>query len=183
MISISGHLALFARALPSQVKLLITNNSFSSQVKLQITNNSFCIVQRAAAQSKTGIFRDFGVAEGPPGFQANNAFCIVQRAIAKSKTGFFRDYGVAETPPGFQAGWSDCMYFFLAFCSFCLLIWVFRVSFCTLEDQSLAQMSCREEVGVSFVVLGVLEPQIACHWLRSAAISRHLTNSVEWSLF
>jgi hypothetical protein len=27
-------------------------------------------VQRATAQSKTGIFRDFGVAEAPPGFQA-----------------------------------------------------------------------------------------------------------------
>jgi hypothetical protein len=30
----------------------------SSQVKLLITNNAFCIVQRATAQSKTGIFRD-----------------------------------------------------------------------------------------------------------------------------
>jgi hypothetical protein len=29
----------------------------SSQVKLLITNNSFCIVQRATAQSKTGIFK------------------------------------------------------------------------------------------------------------------------------
>jgi hypothetical protein len=27
-------------------------------------------VQRATAQSITGIFRDFGVAEAPPGFQA-----------------------------------------------------------------------------------------------------------------
>jgi hypothetical protein len=26
-------------------------------------------VQRATAQSKTGIFRDFGVAEAPPGFK------------------------------------------------------------------------------------------------------------------
>jgi hypothetical protein len=43
------------------------------------------------------------------------------------------DYGVAEAPPGFQAGWSDCMYFFLLFCSFWLLIWIFRVSFCTHE--------------------------------------------------
>jgi hypothetical protein len=41
----------------------------SSQVKLLITNDAFCIVQRATAQSKTGIFRDFGVAEAPPGFQ------------------------------------------------------------------------------------------------------------------
>jgi hypothetical protein len=42
----------------------------SSQVKLLITNNAFCILQRATAQSKTGIFRDYGVAEAPPGFQA-----------------------------------------------------------------------------------------------------------------
>jgi hypothetical protein len=42
----------------------------TSQVKLLITNNSFCVVQRATAQSKTGIFRDFGVAEALPGFQA-----------------------------------------------------------------------------------------------------------------
>jgi hypothetical protein len=84
----------------------------------------------------------------------NNAFCIVQRARAQSKTGIFRDYGVAEAPPGFQAGWSDCMYFFLLFLFTCLLIWVFRVSFCTHEGtlpyRSLAQMSCREEVGVFF---------------------------------
>jgi hypothetical protein len=39
-----------------------------SQVKLLITNNSFRIVQTATTQSKTGIFRDFGVAEAPPGF-------------------------------------------------------------------------------------------------------------------
>jgi hypothetical protein len=43
-------------------------------------------------------------------------------------------------------------------------------------------MSCREEVGVSFVVFGVLEAQVARHWFRSAAISRHLTNSVGRSL-
>jgi hypothetical protein len=44
--------------------------SKSSQVKLLITNNIFCIVQRATAQSKTGIFRYFGAAEASPGFQA-----------------------------------------------------------------------------------------------------------------
>jgi hypothetical protein len=48
----------------------------SSQVKLLITNNAFCIVQRAAAQSKTGIFRDFGVAEIFPGFQAGWSNCM-----------------------------------------------------------------------------------------------------------
>jgi hypothetical protein len=30
----------------------------------------FFIVQRATAQSKTGHFRDYGLAEAPPGFQA-----------------------------------------------------------------------------------------------------------------
>jgi hypothetical protein len=59
----------------------------------------------------------------------------VQRATAQSKTGFFRDYGVAEVPPGFQADWSDCMYFFSLFLFISLLIWVFRVSFCTHEQQ------------------------------------------------
>jgi hypothetical protein len=42
----------------------------SRQVKSLITNNSFCIVHRATAQSKTGTFRDNGVAKAPPGFQA-----------------------------------------------------------------------------------------------------------------
>jgi hypothetical protein len=48
----------------------------SNQVKLLITNNAFCIVQRATAQSKTGIFRDCGVAEAPPGFQAGWSNCM-----------------------------------------------------------------------------------------------------------
>jgi hypothetical protein len=61
------------------------NNSFSkyhlgqlfrSQVNLLITNNAFCIVQRATAQSKTGIFRGYGVAEAPPGFQAGWSDCV-----------------------------------------------------------------------------------------------------------
>jgi hypothetical protein len=46
------------------------------QVELLITNNAFCIVQRAAAQSKTGIFRDYGVAEAPPWFQASWPDCM-----------------------------------------------------------------------------------------------------------
>jgi hypothetical protein len=33
-------------------------------------------VQRATAQSKTGIFRDFGVAEAPSGFQAGWYDCM-----------------------------------------------------------------------------------------------------------
>jgi hypothetical protein len=39
-----------------------------SQVKLLITNNPFYIVQKATAQSKTGVFRGCGVDEAPPGF-------------------------------------------------------------------------------------------------------------------
>jgi hypothetical protein len=42
--------------MPCEVKLLIANN------------NSFCIVQRATARSKTGIFRGYGAAEASPGF-------------------------------------------------------------------------------------------------------------------
>jgi hypothetical protein len=48
----------------------------SNQVKLLITNYAFCIVQRATKQSKTGIFRDSGVAEAPPGFQAGWSDCM-----------------------------------------------------------------------------------------------------------
>jgi hypothetical protein len=33
-------------------------------------------VQRATAQSKTGIFHDYGVAEVPPGFQAGWFGCM-----------------------------------------------------------------------------------------------------------
>jgi hypothetical protein len=33
-------------------------------------------VQRAAAQSKTGMFRDDGEAEAPPGFQAGWSDCF-----------------------------------------------------------------------------------------------------------
>jgi hypothetical protein len=33
-------------------------------------------VQRATAQSKTGILRDYGVAEAPPGFQAGWSDCM-----------------------------------------------------------------------------------------------------------
>jgi hypothetical protein len=55
----------------SQVKSQVK----SSQVKLLITNKAFCIVQRATAQSKSGIFLDCGVAEAPPGFQAGWSDC------------------------------------------------------------------------------------------------------------
>jgi hypothetical protein len=48
----------------------------SSQVELLITNNSFFIVPRATAQSKTGMFRGYGEAEAPPGFQAGWSDCM-----------------------------------------------------------------------------------------------------------
>jgi hypothetical protein len=112
----------------------------------------------------------------------NNAFFIVQIATAQSKTGIRRDYGVAEAPPGFQAGWSDCMYFFLSFLFILFVHLVFPCNVCTHEGilpyRSSAQMSCCGEVGVSFIALGILEPQIERHRFRSAAISRHLKTSV-----
>jgi hypothetical protein len=37
---------------------------------MHVANNAFFIVQRATAQSKSGFFCDYGVAEAPPGFQA-----------------------------------------------------------------------------------------------------------------
>jgi hypothetical protein len=46
------------------------------QVKLQITNDAFCIVQRAIAQSKTGSYCGYGVAEDPSFFKASWPGCI-----------------------------------------------------------------------------------------------------------
>jgi hypothetical protein len=63
----------------SQVRVESRNEvgvGWSSQVKLLITNNAFCIVQRATAQSITGFFRDYGVAEAPPGFQSGWFDCM-----------------------------------------------------------------------------------------------------------
>jgi hypothetical protein len=55
--------------------------------------------------------------------------------------------------------WSTSGFSSRLVCSFCLLVWVFHVSFCTHEGtspyQSCAHMSFRGEVCVSFVVLGV----------------------------
>jgi hypothetical protein len=54
---------------------------------------------------------------------------------------------------------------FLILCPFQMLIWNFRASFCsyvgTLPHLSSAKMPCWEEVGVSFVALGILELQTA----------------------
>jgi hypothetical protein len=59
---------------PKEIRMSYHKNPV--QVKLLITNYEFFIVQRATAQSKTGIFRDYGVAEAPPGFQAGWSDCI-----------------------------------------------------------------------------------------------------------
>jgi hypothetical protein len=78
------------------------HDACTSQVKSLITNYALYIVRRATAHSKTGSFRDYGVAEAPPGFQAGwsdcmnrslhvkittrnqkNAFCIVQTDRAR----------------------------------------------------------------------------------------------------
>jgi hypothetical protein len=43
-------------------------------------------------------------------------------------------------------------------------------------------MPCREEVGVSFIALEILEKRRAHNRLRSSAISRHLTSALGRSL-
>jgi hypothetical protein len=48
----------------------------TSQVRSLTANNTFFIEQRATAQSRTGIFRDYGKAEAPPGFQAGWSDCM-----------------------------------------------------------------------------------------------------------
>jgi hypothetical protein len=92
-------------------------------------------------------------------------FALCKEQQHSQKQDFFLDYGVAETRSGFQAGWSDCVYSFSFFCSFCLLIWNFRIIFCTHEStlpyRSSAQFSCGEGVGVSSFALDILEPQTA----------------------
>jgi hypothetical protein len=63
------------------------------------------------------------------------------------------------------AGLTEFIFLLFSLCSFCLLIWNFCISFCTHEGtspyRSSAQMPCREEVGVSFFALDILEPQTA----------------------
>jgi hypothetical protein len=53
-----------------------TGANYAFQVKLLITNNTFRIVQRATAQSKTGTFRGYGVADATQGFQAGWSDCM-----------------------------------------------------------------------------------------------------------
>jgi hypothetical protein len=58
---------------------------------------------------------------------------------------------------------SEFSIFTLEFVSFANLVWNFRVSLYAFEGtvpyQNSAQMSCREEVGVFFVALGILKSQ------------------------
>jgi hypothetical protein len=84
----------------------------------------------------------------------SNAFCIVQRATAQTKQEIFVVMVLLKLLRFFKpAGLTE--YIFLFLCSFHLLIWNYRVSFYTYEgavsSRSSAQVSCREEVGVSFV--------------------------------
>jgi hypothetical protein len=91
----------------------------------------------------------------------------VQRATALQNMYFFLDFGVAEASPGFQAGWSDCMYFFLSFCSFCLLIWSLRVSFCTHKGT----LPYRSQVKSSQVKL-LITNNAFCIMQRATALSK-----------
>jgi hypothetical protein len=80
----------------------------------------------------------------------------------------FHVYGVAEASPFFlNTSWSYSMYFFSSFVRFICPFGISEEFSCTDEGavshRSSAQMSCREEVGDSFVALGILEPQTARH--------------------
>jgi hypothetical protein len=76
--------------------------------------------------------------------------------------------------------------FFFCLCSFQLLVWNLKESFCscngTVPYRSSAQMLCREESVVSVVALSILVVQTELHRFRSAVIARHLANSVKRSL-
>jgi hypothetical protein len=75
-------------------------------------------------------------------------------------------YGEAEAPRFFNpASLTVCIFSLSLFFLFAHLD--FRVRFCIYEGtvpyRSSAQMSCREDAGVSFVALGILEVQTARH--------------------
>jgi hypothetical protein len=48
----------------------------ASQVKLLITDNAFSLCKEQQHIRKQDFFRDFGVAEAPPGFQAGWSDCM-----------------------------------------------------------------------------------------------------------
>jgi hypothetical protein len=105
-------------------------------------------VQRATAQSKTGFFRDCGVAEAPPGFQAGWSDCVYFFLF------LFVLFAYLEFP-----------------CNFCTRKGM-------LPYRSSAQMPCREEVGILFAALGIFETQTARYGFRSTVITHHLKNAV-----
>jgi hypothetical protein len=93
----------------------------SSQVKLLITNNSFCIFQRATAHLKKRIFRDCGIAEAPPGFQADwsdcvcisLSFCSKFSLIWRFPCKFLYSWGyiaVSKLSPDFLSGGGRCLF-------------------------------------------------------------------------
>jgi hypothetical protein len=82
-------------------------------------------------------------------------FRIVQSATAHLKKRIFCGYNATEAASVFQVGWSNCLYFsFFVFfnCSFGFLT-IFTYEG-TVPYRSSAQMSCREQIGVSFVAIG-----------------------------
>jgi hypothetical protein len=135
-------------------------------------------VQRATAQSITENFRDCGVAKAPPDFQAGWSDCMYFFFTAKMIWYLLRrDWCFTVFKPAGINAWT---YFPSLSCSIPNL--KFPSDFCTHEVavpyRSSAQMSFWNEGGVSFVALGPVESQLARHWLRSAAWSRHLTHSL-----
>jgi hypothetical protein len=56
--------------------LMLICNSLLIAKSSRVESHAFCIVQRAMAQSKTGYFRGYGVAEAPLIFQAGWSACM-----------------------------------------------------------------------------------------------------------
>jgi hypothetical protein len=108
------------------------------------------------------------------------AMCTEQRR--SRKTGIFRGCGFFMKLLQFSTQLVWLCEFLLFLYSSRLPMGNFRARFCTHENtvshRSSAEMSCRGEVGVSFVALGILKRQTARHWFRSAVISRRFSNVV-----
>jgi hypothetical protein len=63
----------------------------SSQIKKLITRNLFFIVQRATAQSKTGICCYYGVADDSPGFSSRLVFWYLALSDLKANVHSYED--------------------------------------------------------------------------------------------
>jgi hypothetical protein len=74
--TVCGREVLIGFISPPRSRFLFLFIFLSSKVKLLITTYAFCIVQRETAKSKTGTFRDYVLAEAPPGFQAGWSDCV-----------------------------------------------------------------------------------------------------------